>query len=240
VLPPLLAGIALFVAVVLLSRWFATATPGAVLRSARWAGLAALAAGVAFLAVTGRLAWAFAALMGLVPWILRAMRVHAAYRGLRGVFGRMRTGGAAGDVSRVETGFLRMELDHDTGALSGEVVAGAFKGARLSDLSPDQAKALWREVASDPQSVQVLEAWLDRSHPDWRDTFGASGRADTRRQGAMTREEAFEVLGLSPGAGAKEIKEAHRRLMKHMHPDHGGSTYLAARINQARDLLLNT
>jgi len=54
----------------------------------------------------------------------------------------------------------------------------------------------------------------------------------------MSRDEAYEVLGLHPGASETDIKEAHRRLMRGAHPDAGGSDWLAARINQARDILL--
>jgi hypothetical protein len=59
-----------------------------------------------------------------------------------------------------------------------------------------------------------------------------------RATGAMTVDEAWQVLGLQPGANAAEIRAAHRRLMRGAHPDQGGSDWLAARINQARDILL--
>ena len=70
-------------------------------------------------------------------------------------------------------------------------------------------------------------------------SWGAAGTPPPRRQGsAMSRTEAYEVLGLKPGASGDEIHAAHRRLMRMAHPDTGGSDWLASRINQARDVLL--
>ena len=62
-------------------------------------------------------------------------------------------------------------------------------------------------------------------------------RSPSGRRGRMTREEALQVLGLSSSATADDVRREYRRLMKKMHPDLGGSSYLAAKINEARDVL---
>ena len=76
----------------------------------------------------------------------------------------------------------------------------------------------------------------------WRDARpgkpGPTPRRPAPRGAAMSRDEAFAVLGLQPGASEAEIREAYLRLMRGAHPDNGGSDWLATRINQARDTLL--
>jgi hypothetical protein len=144
-----------------------------------------------------------------------------------------------GQKSSVRTEMLAMELDHDSGTLDGEVLVGEFKGKRLKSMTLEQLLGLLREcqTASD-QSAGLLEAYLDRTHHDWRRTTGSRKSTGARPSGAMTREEAYAVLGLKPNCGEKEIRAAHRRLMKQLHPDSGGSDYLAAKINQAKDTLV--
>ncbi|MFM8615646.1 MAG: molecular chaperone DnaJ [Alphaproteobacteria bacterium] len=148
-----------------------------------------------------------------------------------------RFGGPApqtGAANSVETAFLIMTLDHDSGRMTGSVKAGQFAGRDLATLTLPELLALLDECqAADVDSVALLEAWLDRAHPDWR----AEPTAEPR-SAAMTREEALEILGLTEGADEDAIRAAHRRLMKTAHPDQGGSAWLAARINAARDLLL--
>jgi len=139
-----------------------------------------------------------------------------------------------------------MTLDHDTGSMEGTILRGRFAGMRMDELGPADLLALLRECrAEDEEGARLLEAYLDRVRPDWRDELageraGGAGAGSARpASGDMTVEEAYAILGLSPGADAEAIKEAHRRLMVKLHPDHGGSDYLATKINRARDVLLN-
>jgi len=154
---------------------------------------------------------------------------------------------ASGQTSTVRTRFVAMELDHDTGDMDGEVLEGPYAGRRLSDLDIDALLEILNiSAGADTQSAQVLQSYLDRIYGDeWRDKAGAAGSrtgADDEGprpgSGGMTRAEAYEVLGLGPGASDEDIKQAHRRLIREYHPDKGGSDYLAAKINEAKELLL--
>lgn len=148
-----------------------------------------------------------------------------------------RFGGPApqtGGANSVETAFLSMTLDHDSGRMTGIVKAGQFAGRDLATLNLRELLALLADCQeADSDSVPLLEVWLDRAHPEWRAEPAAAPRS-----GAMTRGEALEILGLAEGADEEAIRAAHRHLMKKAHPDQGGSAWLAARINAARDLLL--
>jgi hypothetical protein len=148
-----------------------------------------------------------------------------------------RFGGPApqsGAANSVETAFLSMTLHHDSGRMTGSVKAGQFSGRDLAALDLPELLTLLEECrATDPDSVALLEAWLDRTHPDWHAEPAAAPHS-----GTMTRAEALEILGLAEGADEDAIRAAHRRLMRSAHPDQGGSAWLAARINAARDLLL--
>jgi hypothetical protein len=143
-----------------------------------------------------------------------------------------------GQRSRVATSILAMELDHDTGTMEGEVLQGPYQGRKLSSLSFEELSSFHSQCAAlRDQSQALLEAWLDRNRDGWRsDWTGSPPPKQSASQ--MSREEAYAVLGLKSGATADEIRAAHRRLMKEFHPDRGGSDYLAAKINLAKDILL--
>lgn len=165
--------------------------------------------------------------LSLIGWNIRG----------RTPWDRLKT--ATGRTSSVRTRALDMQLDHDSGRLTGTVTSGRLAGQALDALDIGTVAALALEL--DPESRQLLEAYLDRRAPGWRENAqrDAGGRgADAPRRGAMTEEEAYQILGLSPGAGADDIRKAHRSLMKKLHPDQGGSNYLAARVNEAKDVLL--
>jgi hypothetical protein len=180
------------------------------------------------------------ALIDLGPLGLVLMRLWAQWQRRKAV-----SGPPPGQTSEVETAYLRMTLDHDSGTMTGTVRRGPFQGRGLDELSREELISLWRECrAEDPQAAALLEAYLERAQPGWREEPGGSAGAGTgsggpgRAADAMTRDEAYAILGLAPGATEAAIHDAYRRLMMKIHPDHGGSTYLAAKINRARDLLL--
>lgn len=147
---------------------------------------------------------------------------------------------STGQTSRVNTSVLAMELDHDTSTMDGTILAGPLKGRKLSTLSMDEVRVVHRIcVAAPDQSRALFEAWLDRSRSGWREAWGGQEKQTSQASsGAMTRKEALAILGLKDNPAVEDIRSAHRRLMKEFHPDHGGSDYLAAKINEAKDLLV--
>ncbi len=239
-IPYFILGICLLVGFLLLGYWFVRAEPKKVVRLLRWV-LAILGLIVGGYLIWGGLrAWAVLALPFLLPILMNWRAIRARMRAARGP--------SPGQASEVETRFLRMTLDHDSGVMTGHIKEGRFAGRMLEDLELDDLIALWAECrAEDAQSAAVLEAYLDRTQGEaWReaaarggaDGQGGAGPRAPGAAGAMSREEAHEILGLEPGAGRKAVHDAHRRLMQKVHPDHGGSNYLAAKINQAKALLL--
>ncbi len=233
----LIFGMALLACLLLAAKLLVSADPAKLGRTIGWfatgLGVAGAGALVIGLIASDRLGPAVAVAGGLAPLVLRGRTLWRRYHGAAAT--------AGGKVSEVETPMLRMKLDHDTGTMGGQVRRGPYAGRRLEDLEEGELIALWRQcVAEDELGARLLETYLDRLRPDWRQTAGGEGGGNTAGTASdvMTREQAYAILDLEPGADAEQIKDAHRRLMMKLHPDHGGSTFLAAQINRAKDFLL--
>ncbi|GAB6053325.1 DnaJ domain-containing protein [Magnetospira thiophila] len=243
----LILGLALLVAVMAALRWYAGADTAALVQHLKRAGIGLGIGAVLFMVLTGRIAWMFAFLPLLVPLALRWRSVLQQAK----VFRRMASAAAGGSGARpgqrseVETRFLRMRLDHANGELSGEVKEGTLAGRDIGSLSLEQLLDLLQLCrAEDDESARLLEAYLDRARTgDWRTRYQEKNQGSRdRRPGfssdAMDRAEAARILGVAATASTAEIKAAYHRLIAAVHPDHGGSDYLAAKINRAKDVLL--
>lgn len=211
--------------------------------------VAAVAIGVALVALsaTGRLNWVFALFGALLPFLRRLLSLVAYLPAFQRIYRQFKSAQPAarqptGQRSKVETRFFRMTLDHDTGEMSGSVLEGRFAGTDLTELSLEQLIALLAECTrEDEESAALLRAYMERVHGDeWQEREQPhAGDNAAGFSSEMTRHEAYEILGLEEGATQEQIIEAHRRLMQKVHPDRGGSTFLASMINQAKDLLLD-
>ena len=239
----LLIGAFALVLILILMHGFTRADPKSLAKGLRYLGAGALVVAAAFFLVRGIVpaavllgSMAYGAFTGGRVWPGGWPHWHFPYPG-----GGPRT--QSGQTSRVTTEWLEIELDHDTGDMRGRVLKGAFSGKSLNQLSDEDALRFYAEVcAADSETARLLEAYLDRRlGPDWRTKAQektSSSQQRARGSSGMTREEAYRVLGLSAGASQEEIRDAYKRLMMNLHPDRGGTDYLAAKINEAKDVLL--
>lgn len=210
-------------------------------RALRWVVGGVMLAAAAFLGTRGQL---------FLASLLGAGGVGVLVRGRLGPIDFGAGFSSPNNASSVASHFFAMRLDHETGEVSGRVRAGHFSGRDLAQLSAEECWALYDEAGDDPDSLALYESWLDANRAGWREHFEAEfgmdpGEDGQQRQSGPTATvsgvtEAYEILGLEPGAAPEAIKAAHRKLMKKVHPDAGGSAFLAAKINQAKDLLLNS
>lgn len=239
-MPTLIAGVVAVVLLYSLLQMFRAANPVVLARVIKIGGGVVALAVAAFTGLRGELAVAIplgifgAGLLGWSPF------GPSGFSNIGGLFG----GGkqrSPGQASRVRSQYLDMSLDHDSGELSGGIVDGPYAGRSLDEFDLAQLTAM--SAGFDAESVSLLESYLDRRFPAWRQNAqgdAAGGQRRASASGKMTDEEAYQILGLQPGAGRDDISRAHRALMKKLHPDQGGSTYLAARVNEAKDTLLRT
>jgi DnaJ-domain-containing protein 1 len=240
-MPTLIAGVVAVILLYSLLQMFRAANPVVLARALKIAGGVVALAVAAFTGFRGEIAVAIplgifgAGLLGWSPF------GASGFANIGGMFTGSNSQRSPGQTSRVRSQFLDMLLDHDSGELRGQIVAGPHAGHTLDEFDLPQLTAMIS--AFDAESVSLLESYLDRRFPAWRqDAQGnaAGGQGRAAANGKMTNEEAYQILGLQPGAGRDEIGRAHRALMKKLHPDQGGSTYLAARVNEAKDTLLRT
>jgi hypothetical protein len=239
-MPTLIAGAVAVILLYSLLQMFRAANPVVLARTIKIGGGVVALAVAAFTGIKGELAVAIplgifgAGLLGWSPF------GTSGFSSIGGLFGS-RTKRSPGQSSEVRSRFLDMTLDHDSGELAGRIVDGPHAGRALDEFDLAQLAAMM--TGFDAESVSLLESYLDRRFPAWRqDAQGDAARGQSRSppSGKMTNEEAYQILGLQPGAGSDEIRRAHRTLMKKLHPDQGGTTYLAARVNEAKDTLLRT
>ncbi len=229
---PLVLGVVVLVLMLWAANSFSKADPRQTAKLLRRVGAGAAFVVAAFLLLRGELAAAVTvgiiglSTLGWIPFWPSGLRSWTQMRAPR--------------VSHVRTAFIAMELDHVTGAMRGRILAGPRQGASLDSLDVPTLISLLGTMDGDSRAL--LAAYLDRRQPGWRnhaqdDAAAGSGRRATDG-GKMTDQEAYQILGVQPGASAEEITRAHRSLIKKLHPDQGGSTYLAARVNDAKDVLL--
>jgi hypothetical protein len=230
----LLGGILLLWHALAALKSFSRANPTALARLVKQGGGVAAIVSAILLLLRGRIDMAIG-LGSLGAWLLghgRGSRLFTSLGGSR-----------PPSSSCVRSAMIEMELDHDTGALHGTILAGPDEGRSLDQLTRPQCEALYSLCRrDDPDGARLLEVYLDRRFSGWR--MAGQDHTDTRSTGpdrgpaAMSEEEAYEILGLEKGAPREEVVRSHRLLMKKLHPDHGGTTALAARVNEAKDVLM--
>jgi DnaJ domain len=227
----LMFGVVVLALVLFAMQAFTHVNPAKLAPAMKLAGGIATLGGAAFLAARGQIGLALPlglTGLGLLGWLPF---------GPAGFL--QRTQKSQGQTSRVRSAFVEMELDHDSGAMRGRILAGPHEGVTLDVLDVPTLAGFLPTI--DEESRALLMAYLDRRSPTWREHAQANPDAGPGRgwsSGKMTEDEAYQILGVQPGARPDAISQAHRMLMKKLHPDQGGSTYLAARVNEAKDVLL--
>ncbi len=144
------------------------------------------------------------------------------------------------NFSKIDTVTLSMSLNHTTGEIEGYIKSGRFKGKNLENLSIEELLLLREEcLNSDKDALKLLEAYLDRTtNFDWKKNTNDYDNNEYSYDN-MSIKEAYEVLGLDENADKEKIKQTYQSLISKLHPDKGGSDYLASKLNQAKDILIN-
>ena len=192
---------------------------------------------VVVLTLTGRMHWVGAAITGafvflrqILPWIIRALPF----------LNKLREQNTQSGESSIQTNHLSATLDHGSGHIDGEIIEGPHKGWLLSELSIMQLEDLLTHYqAEDEESAELLEAYIDQRRQQADQNTEQQRTANRAASDQSARAEALAILGLDEGSTEEEVVSAHRSLIQKLHPDRGGNDFLAAKINQAKDILLN-
>lgn len=194
---------------------------------------------LAILAASGRMHWIAAVGAAVLPFLRRGFSLLRYLPYLARLMSMWPTAHANSNASgsqqtETSTRELRMRLDHESGDIYGEVLVGRQEGRALSDLSHIEIRELYLAL-KETESRRLMEAYADRYHPK---ILGPKPEDSSAVSPEMTHGRALKVLGLSTGATKDEIVVAHRRLIQRMHPDRGGSSFLAAELNAAKKFLM--
>ena len=247
--PSLILGILFLVGLTFILRWYMTTEAKKIKKKLTYLLLLILFSFFVFLAITGRLAAALGVFMAIITFGRRVFGLISILNWLKGFikgYSNINTNKATENyekkTSNVQTKFIDMTLDHESGELNGLVLLGKFKGALLSNLNLDDLIDLRQEVLGDNDTLYLLNSYLDRKYQGWRDKFQSdnneNGAETSYSNSIMTAQEATQILGIDPNANNDEIKEAYKKLINKFHPDKGGSSYIASKINQAKEILL--
>lgn len=191
---------------------------------------------VVVLTLTGRMHWVGAAITGafvflrqILPWIIRALPF----------LNKLREQNTQSGESSIQTNHLSATLDHGSGHIDGEIIEGPHKGWLLSELSIMQLEDLLTHYQTeDEESAELLEAYIDQRRQQADQNTEQQRTANRAASDQSARAEALAILGLDEGSTEEEVVSAHRSLIQKLHPDRGGNDFLAAKINQAKDILL--
>ena len=186
-------------------------------------------------AIFAPLGAAFAFVLRFIPTILRILPMWQLFKGTAA----SAQAKSNGQISTIRTEYFLMELDHDSGNMDGSVLLGSFSQRRLSNLSLEELLRVLNECKDETDSAQVLVAYMDRNYPDWRDSSEGDSYENPASDAQIDHKLALEILGLEDPIIQEDVIKAHRQLMQKLHPDRGGSDYLAKRINLAKDFLVS-
>jgi len=205
----------------------------------------AVAIALLLLVATGRVHWLGAIVAALLPVLRNLLSVLVRMLPFLASWHRQRAAAASPtggpQQTRAQTDTLEVVLDHATNLVSGHVRRGPGAGKSLDDLDQATLRALWHYCQEhDRDACQLLETYLtQRFGEEFQVDDGVGEQTPPRaNRGGMSRAEALAMLGLQEGASRDDIIRAHRQLMQKLHPDRGGTDYLAAQLNEAKSVLL--